>query len=1109
MNRDTTKPPEHGLNATLEDERRRLLAELLAAEGLDAPAAAEITPRDLSAATPLTYAQEVLWLLDRATPGLTAYNSALARRVQGPLDLEALERALSKLVERHEALRTVFETRGESSAQVIHPAAVSLVVHDLSSLPAGARLNAAMVALRGVADSPFELSKEPGFRTAIARLANDDHILLLLTHHIVSDAWSYGVIFRDLSALYDAEVSDSQRELAPAALQFGDYAAWQRATLQGDALNTALAYWRERLDALPVLELPTDRPRPAVQGFSGAHRTIMLPPATHAAVKSLAQRSGATTYMVLLAAYATVLRRYSAQDDIIVGSAVAGRTRRELEEMVGYFSQALPMRVRFDGDPTFSELLSRVSETVLGAFEHQDTPLESLVLEMQQARSHAPLFRVVLTMQDTMGAELQLGNTTVSRVELDTAGTKFDLTILASELAEGLELALWYRTDLFKGATADRFLGHLAQVLETAVANPSARVNAIPFLTELECAELNAWNDTTVDEGKPWTIVEMFEAQAARVASRAAVVGPRASSSGVNTVTLTYTELNARANQLARHLRAAGVQRNTPVGLLLDANADAIVAMVGILKAGGAYVPMSVDAPASRIAVQVRESHMGVVVTSGSYADRVPAGKTAVALDRDAATLGALDDDNLEPVATIDAVAYVLYTSGSTGTPKGVAVTNANVVHYSRAISRVFADTPRAQAGDGLAQLDGWQFGLASTLAADLGNTSIMPSLLAGGTLHVLGKDITTEPAKFAEYTQVHQLDVLKITPSHFQALSAGRKDADLAAVLPRKWLVTGGEALRVELARTVLAANKCRMLNHYGPTETTVGVCTFEATPASLTSIEAFGAQTVPVGRPIANTHAYVVDGRNDEQPVGVPGELLIGGTGVTQGYLNRPDLTAERFVDFNGERVYRTGDRTRRLPDGTIEFLGRGDDQVKVRGYRVELAEIEARLNSHSRVRQGVVALQEEMLVGYVVPTSENVDDSALVEHMAAELPDYMVPSAWVRLHSIPLTPNGKIDRSALPKPTASAASAVDNTPRNETEQKLATLWGEVLKKENIGIHDNFFALGGHSLIAIRLLGKIAKTFGQRLSLRTLFENPTIAQLAPVVLGDAKVNA
>jgi len=1102
MDSHTTRPP---ATPSLEDERQRLLAELLAAEGLDSPAAPSIAPRDRSVPAPLSYAQEVLWLLDRAAPGLTAYNSALARRVRGRLDLAAMERAVSQLVTRHEALRTVFETRGDGAVQSILPGGtVSVSLHDVRELPAAEREHAAIAALRQVADTPFDLSREPGFRAAIARISDDEHILLLLTHHIVSDAWSYGVIFRDLGVLYDAAVRNVTPDLAPPPLQFGDYATWQRETLRGAALDAALQYWRDRLAGLPILELPTDYPRPSVQGFSGARRTITLSPATHGAIKTLAQSTGATTYMVLLAAYATVLRRYSGQDDIVIGSAVAGRDKREIEQIVGYFSQALPMRVRFDGDPTFSQLLGRVSETVLGAFEHQDTPLESLVLELQRdgarAKSHAPLFRVVLTMQDTRGAELQLGDAAISRVELDTAGTKFDLTILASELADGLELALWYRTDLFSGETAQRFLGHMGQVIDGAIANPSTRISALPLLTPRERVELDAWNDTIADEGAAATLSRLFEAQADRAGDRAAVIA----ASGNGTTSLTFSQLNARANQLAHHLRAIGVGPESLVGVLLDSSADAIVAILGILKAGGAYVPMSVDAPASRLALQASESGMRAVVTDAARAGRAPAGPVVIALDRDAASLGSLSIENLAASATPSATAYVLYTSGSTGTPKGVAVTHANAVHYARAVSRVLAGVVPAHTGDGFTALDNWQFGLASTITADLGNTSVLPSLLAGGTLHVLGKEWTTEPARFAEYVGSNPLDVLKITPNHLQALAAGRRGGELAAILPRQWLVTGGEALSLDTARAVLDANACRLLNHYGPTETTVGVCTFEVTRDSLEKVQALGAQTVPIGRPLANTRAWVVDSHDIEQPVGVAGELLIGGAGVSRGYLNRQDLTGERFVDFRGERVYRTGDRVRRLRDGTIEFLGRADNQVKVRGFRVELGEIEAVIARHQRVRQAVVDLHEDTLIGYVVPQSEHVEDAVLAAHVAAELPDYMVPSSWVRLHSIPLTPNGKVDRGALPRPAAAESSSPDGAPRNEMEEQLVVLWTEVLKKESIGIHDNFFSLGGHSLVAIRLLGRIAKTFGNRLSLRTLFEHPTIAELAPVVAGN-----
>jgi amino acid adenylation domain-containing protein len=607
-------------------------------------------------------------------------------------------------------------------------------------------------------------------------------------------------------------------------------------------------------------------------------------------------------------------------------------------------------------------------------------------------------------------------------------------------------------------------------------------VSKLPLLTAEERARLAAWNDTAADEGAPATLVSLFEAQAVRVPERVAVVGLDAS--------LAYAELNARANQLALHLQSLGVTPNAPVGLLLDRSADALVGLLGILKSGGAYMPLSLDAPPARVARQLAESGARVVVTLGAQASTIPQGVTVVALD--SAALGALPDANLDSAATPDDLAYVLYTSGSTGTPKGVAVTHANAVHYARAISRVLGE------GDGL------HFGLASTLAADLGNTSLFASLLGGGTLHVLSKDVTTEPARFAEYVGAHPLDVLKITPNHLAALTAGKTGGDLSAVLPRRWVVTGGEALRPELARTLLGAGRCRVLNHYGPTETTVGVLTHEVTAASL------GAPTVPLGRPLANTRAYVVDAHGNEQPVGIPGELLLGGAGVARGYLGRDELTAERFVEHQGERVYRTGDRVRRLADGTIEFLGRVDDQVKVRGFRVELGEIEGVLRAHPGVEQAVAVLRDEELVAYAVPRqagyavshADRPTREKLVEWLAAQLPEYMVPNAVVLLDALPLTPNGKVDRAALPAPEGGAA-AVDSfvAPRTPTEETIARIWRDVLKKERVGVTDSFLDLGGHSLLAIRVLGRISKELGVRLPLRALFETPTVAQVAEVV--------
>ena len=1088
------------------------LDRLLDAEGVGGDART-IAPRDATVPTPMSFSQELLWLLDRATPGLTAYNLPLARRLRGTLDVPALERALTAVASRHEALRTRFADVDGHPVQVIDaPSAVKVHQLDMGDVSREEREREAERVVRERARTSIDLANEPSFRVTLVRLADDDHVLLIETHHIVVDGWSIGIIFRELAVAYAAARAGREAEFAPLPIQFGDFAAWQREQLAGERLNELLAFWRTQLGsaANEPLALPTDFARPSTPTFSGARQTVVLSGTQLAAIKRFAQASDATLYMTLLSAYASVLHRYTGRADVLMGSGSAGRSLPETEGIVGYLNSTLVQRGDFAGDPTFAELLARVRASAVGALDHQDMPLEKLVLELRQGQerlSHAPLFEVVLTMQDTMGGAMSLEGVIVEPFGVDFGATKFDITLLVSERADELALTAQYRSDLYAPETMRRFLGHVVQVLDAAATNASVRVSAMPVMTDTERAELKSWNDTAADEGTATTFVELFEAQASRVGDREAVAGA-----------LTYTALNARANQLAHQLRSSGVTVGAPVGLLLDRSSDAIVGLVGILKSGGAYVPLSVDAPAARLATQIAECRSRIVVTSVANADRLPGGVTAIALDReaDAAVLNAQPTTNPANAASPDSLAYVLFTSGSTGTPKGVAVTHANAVHYARAVSRVLANT--------LERLDGLQFALVSTLAADLGNTSLLPSLLSGGTLHVLAQDATTDPARFADYMKANAVDVLKITPNHLAALTAGRTGRDLASVLPKKWVIVGGEALRPDVARTLLGAGTCRVLNHYGPTETTVGVCTFEVTTDSLDRVLAAGAQTIPVGQPLPNTRAYIIDGNNNDMPVGVPGELVIGGAGVAQGYFHRDDLTAERFVSLRGDRVYRTGDRARRLPDGSIEFLGRADDQVKVRGYRVELGEIEQVLRGHSAVANSTVMLRtdegtEPRLVAYVVAKqagyevahAERLSADTLREWLVTHLPEYMVPSAVVLLDSIPLTANGKIDRNRLPIPGDDTTGAEQKyvAPRNDVETQLAAIWAEVLKKERVGVTDNFLDLGGHSLMAIRVLGKISKTFSVRLPLRTLFDSPTVEQIAVVIATEKAVAA
>ena len=1064
---------------------------------------------------PTSFAQELLWLMQHSAPENTSYNVPRTRRVVGPLDVEALRRAFDVLVARHEILRTTYGFHEEQAVQVVNgPRPVDFRVVDVSHLPSDQRAAETERLVLEQARRPFDLSRDQILRVTVIRHGDAEHVLHLDSHHIAFDGWSREILFRELSALYREAAAGAPANLPALPIQYADYAIFEREHLAGDRLERLLGYWRRELgDAGFVLELPSDFPRPVVPGTEGITERIAIDPVLLARVKQLGVAHDATLYMVLLAAYATVLHRYTGQPDVLVGSPSAGRSRAETEGLIGYFANTMVQRARFASDPTFAQLLEQLRESALGAYDHQEIPFEKLVLELQggQQLSHSPLFQVVFTMLGGTGESgpVTLGDAEIRPYGVDDGTTKFDLTLFMSERDGALTLTLRARSDLFAPATVRRALEHLRTVLESAVAAPDTRISQLPLLGSTERDALAAWNHTAADVGQAATIDALFSAQVARVPDRAAVVSEDGSS--------TFAALDARANRIAHRLRRLGVGADVPVGVVLDRTTDLVAAMLGVLKAGGAYVPIPPEIPAARAAQQLGEANVRVVITTSAYDDRVPANVSLLALDGDAAAIDAEPATRPDAVASPESLAYVLFTSGSTGVPKGVAVTHANVVHYTRAVARVLGDVPGKAVTDGFAALDGWAFGMVSSIGADLGNTALFPALLAGGTLHLISRDVATDPARYREYLAAHPLDVLKITPNHLRALAGGLDASQLRAALPRRWAVLGGEALAWDVARAVLDTHTCRVLNHYGPTETTVGVSTFEVTADSMRTARDAGAQTVPVGRPLANVQLHVLDASRQPVPVGVVGELYIAGAGVTRGYLHRDDLTAERFVSLDGgERAYRSGDRVRRLPDGAIEFLGRADDQVKLRGYRVELGEVEQVLRDHPGVAQALALVHagssDPMLVAYVVARSATSDyasahagrttPDSVKEWAAARLPDYMVPTAVIVLDAMPLGANGKIDRAALPDPTDLAVNESRFiAPRTTTEEAIASIWMDVLKKDAVSVTDDFIALGGHSLLAIRVLGKLSRRFGVRLPLRTLFDAPTVAQLAEVV--------
>jgi amino acid adenylation domain-containing protein len=1043
------------------------------------PVIPPVAPTERTGALPLSFAQERLWFLDRLEPGSAVYNIPAALRVAGALDQAALERSLGEIVRRHEALRTVFAEVDGAAVQVIAPfAGFALPVEDLSALgeadrEAAVKRRAVVEARRG-----FDLSAGPLFRAALLRLGEEDHVLLLTMHHAVSDGWSMGVLFRELSLLYEAYREGRESPLPELPVQYADYAAWQRQQLAGEVLDRQLAYWRERLAGAPeLLELPTDRPRPPVQTYRGATVPVELSPELLERLQALGRSEGATLYMTLLGAFQVLLSKYAGSEDVVVGSPIAGRTRGEVEELIGLFVNTLVLRTDLSGNPSFREVLGRVREATLGAYAHQDVPFEKLVAELQPERSmsHSPLFQVLFTLQNTGNGGGALAGLNVSAVGAERATAKFDLSLTLTATAQGLRGELTYSTDLFERATVDRMLGHLERVLEQVAADADVRLSRLELLGEAERAlVLETWNDTAAEYPADVCIHELFQAQAERTPDAVAVVFEDDS--------LTYRELNERANRLAHHLAHLGAGPEARVGICLDRSAEMVVAMLAVLKSGAAYLPLDPSYPADRLAYMLQDSGAPLLVTQGSLRGLLPAdGVRIVSVDEDAAAIASHSADT--PSAPVDAAnaAYVIYTSGSTGNPKGVQVTHRNAVSFFAGMDERVGGSA---AGTWLA---------VTRISFDIHVLELLWTLARGFRVVVQPEpDRARDGDSIAEQIRRHSVTHLQCTPSLAAMMIA---ESGVGALSGLERILLGGEALPSDLAAQITAVLPNGLVNMYGPTETTV----WSATHA----VEA-AAGPVPIGRPIANTRVYVLDAALRPQPAGVPGELFIGGPGVTRGYLGRPGLTAERFVPdaFSaqpGARLYRTGDRARWTAEGVIEYLGRLDFQVKVRGFRIEPGEIEAVLRRHESVADCVVMARmdagEPRLVAYVVGDAQA---EALRAHVRRSLPEYMVPSAFVSLDALPLTPNGKLDRKALPAPELAADADRYVAPRTPVEEVLAGIWAEVLRLKRVGVEESFFELGGHSLLATRVVSRVREVFGVNLPLRALFEGPTVAELA-----------
>ena len=1081
-------------------EKRALLERELLKRAAATASRPAIPRRGTGSHWPLSYAQLRLWILDQMEPGRGTYNIVVAVRLKGNLLVEGLQWALGELLRRHEALRTRYVIEKGEPAQVVwewEPAEIKQL--DLRGMGSEDQQRESQRLLEEEAERGFDLSRDAMLRAMLVREGEQEWALSLVTHHIASDGWSQGALIRELGEFYRAYCEGREARLEPLPIQYADYAVWQRQRLTGELLEEQLGYWKRQLGGEPLaLDLPTDRPRPARQSFRGGRERLKLPKGLSEELKQLSRREGVTLFMTLLAAFQVLLSRYTGKTDVVVGTATAGRNRAELEGLIGFFVNTLALRTSLSGDPSFRELLGRSREVALGAYGHQDAPFEKLVEELHPERElgRNPLFQVMFVLQNVhgreLGRELELTGVDVSRLEVDNGTAKFDLTLSLSDSEDGF-IGMWeYSADLFDRETIRRMAGHFQRLLEGIVADPEARISQLPLLKEAERRQLlEQWSGSAVDYPGQQSVVELFEEQVRSRPEAVAVVSGKER--------LTYGELNRRANQLARHLRELGAGPERLVGLCVERSAMMVVGVLGILKAGSAYLPLDPGYPTERLAQMLKDAGVELVLTHGKTAQHLPVeGLRLVRLDADWEKVAAQSRENLAIQIHPDNLAYVIYTSGSTGIPKGVAVPHRGVV-------RLLFGVDYARLGPGE------RFLHLSSISFDASTFEVWGALLHGAQC-VIFPDRVPIPRSLERELKVHKITILWLTSALFN-LVIDEKPEILSGV---RQLLVGGEALSVpHVLRAFKALPTTQIVNGYGPTENTTFTCCY-LIPRNLDP----NATSVPIGRPIANTWVYVLDAYRNPVPVGVPGELYAGGAGLAQGYLNQPKLTTEKFVSNpfskNPEScLYRTGDLVRFLPDGNLEFLGRLDDQVKIRGFRVELGELESAIVGHPTVRQAVAVVRtsptgERYLAAYAtLREGASLRPEELVGYLKSRLPDYLLPSSVSLLKDLPLNANGKVDRGRLPAPEDGLPRSGEGyvAPNTEEEETLARIWARLLGVKEVGVRDNFFELGGHSLLAVRLCAQIEMKFGMQVPLATLYNAPTVEQLAKALRQEGRV--
>jgi amino acid adenylation domain-containing protein len=1076
-------------NATVAQQavliRHKLASAPAAGDAQAEQAPVETTPiplRDQSLPCPLSPAQQRIWFIHQLAPEALAYNEAEAVRLKGELNVAALERAFNIIVGRHELFRsTVKVTDGQPNFVVHANWPLEFQTIDLSARPAAERETEVERLLVSEPRRPYHLETAPGIRVSLVRVAPQEHVLILMMHHIVCDWSSEGVLWRELSALYRELLRGEPLILPPLPIQHGDYAAWQQQQYTVPHFAKDLAFWKEALRGAPeLMELPADRPRPATYSYRGARRRFRLNAAQTEALRQLSRREKTSLFTVFAAVLNAVLHRYNGSPDILLGIPLGDRDRAELQSMIGFLLHTQVLRTSVDGSLNFSQLVGRVQKAALDMFTHRAAPFDLIVREIGHKRnlSYSPLFQVMLNWRDREQDLSYIGmeGLKIESVLAEARIAKFDLTVMVTDDGDEFALEMEYSTDLFDEARIVRMVGHLKTLLVAAAENPDKPLDDLPMLADAEREQiLLEWNQTEASYPKAQLVHDLVEDQAARTPDAVAVV--------FDDQKLTYRELNAKANQLARHLQKLGVGPDMLVGLCAERSPELIIGLLGVLKAGGAYVPLDPRYPKDRIAFVLKDAASTVLLTQSHLVGTMPPCAQTIQLDADWPKIAAESDAKVESKVSGKNLAYVIYTSGSTGLPKGVEIPHEAFLNFLVSMQK----QPGLTAKDVLVAV--------TTISFDIAGLEIFLPLVTGARLVLLSREDAADGFRIIHHLTAHHATMLQATPATWRMLLEAKWQGH-----PQLKMLCGGEALPRELANHLLAKGD-ELWNMYGPTETTVWSST-----AQVRGDEA----AIHIGRPIANTQLYILDSHLQPVPVGIPGELHIGGTGLARGYHNRAELTAEKFIrdpfrTEKGARMYKTGDLARFLADGTIEHLGRLDHQVKIRGFRVELGEIEEVLNQHACVQTSAVMVREDApgdkrLTAYVTSRNGALNPSDLREHVRVKLPEYMVPTAFVTLAALPLTPNGKVDRKALPKPDFEAVSDRNKfvAPSSAVEVTLAKIWCEVLGLTQVGLHDNFFDLGGHSVLLLRVHARLSEVSSAKVSIAEMFQYSTISSLA-----------